>query len=113
MLHRCIVVRPTVVDLVDLDREARHDGLEVLHSGLLPARHEAVGKVGLGGAVAPLADSRRRPLEHIEVLCRLGQWRHTLDAARPGADEGDGLVGQAGERLVPTAAGVLIVPPLV
>ena len=74
-------------------------------------RFEPVGEVGIGGPVAPLADGRRRALEHVEVLGRLGQRRHALDAARPGADEGDDLVRQAGERLVRAAAGVLVVPP--
>ena len=110
MLNRCVVVRPPVVDLVDFDGAARHDRLEVLHPGLLPPRHEPVRKAGIRGAVAPLADGRRRPLEHIEVPCRLGQRRHTLNATRPGADESDGLVRQPRQRLVPTSTGVLVVP---
>ena len=111
MVDGGVVVRPPVVHLVDLDGPAQHDRLEVVHSGPLPARLEPVGEVGIGGPVAPLADGRRRALEHVEVLRRLGQRRHALDAARPGADEGDDLVRQAGEGLVRPAAGVLVVPP--
>ena len=91
-----VVVRPPVVDQVDLDGPAHHDRLEVVHPGPLPARLEPVGEVGIGGPVAALADGRRRALEHVDVLGRLGQRRHALDAARPGADEGDDLVRQAG-----------------
>jgi hypothetical protein len=73
-------------------------------------RFEPVGEVGVRGPVAPLADGRRCPLEHVEVLGRLGQRRHALDAARPGADEGHDLVREAGEGLTRTAARVAVVP---
>ena len=106
-----IVVRPPVVHQVDVDGPAHHDGLEVVHSGPLPARPEAIGEVRIGGTVAPLADGRRCALEHVEVLRRLGERRHALDAAGPGADECDDLVLQTGEGFVRTATGVPVVPP--
>ncbi len=105
------MVGPPVVDQVCLDGSAHDDRLEVVHPVPLPARLEPTVEVGIGGPVPPFADGRRRALEHVEVLRRLGQRRHALDAARAGADEGDDLVGQAGQRLVRAAAGVPIVPP--
>ena len=105
-----VVVRPPVVDQVAVDGPAQHDRLEVVHPGALPARLEPSGEVGIGGPVAPLADGRRRALEHVDVLRRLGQRREALDAGRPGAHEADDLVRQAGEGLVRAAAGVLVVP---
>ena len=92
LLDGGVVVGPPVVHQVGLDRPAHDDGLEVVHPVPLPAGLEPVGEVGIGGPVAPLADGRRRALEHVEVLGRLGQRRHALDAAGPGADEGHGLV---------------------
>ncbi len=71
---------------------------------------QSFGEGGIGGPVAPLADGRRRALEHVEMFGRLGQRRHALDAAGSGADEGDDLVVQAGEGLVRPATGVLVVP---
>ena len=111
MLDGGIVVRPTVVHQVGLDGPAHDDRLEVVHAGPLPARFEPFGKIGVGGPVPPLADGRRRALEHVHVLGRLGQRREALDATGPGADEGHGLVGQTGEGPVGAAPGVLVVPP--
>ena len=110
MLNGGVVVRPPVVHLVDLDGPAQHDRLEVVHPGPLPARLEPAGDFGIGGPVAPLADGRRRALEHVDVLRRLGQRRHALDAGRPRAEEADNLARQAREGLVRAAAGVLVVP---
>ena len=106
-----VVMRPSVVHLVDLGGAAHHDPLEVVHPGPLPAGLEPVGEAGIGGPVASLADGRRRALEHVEVLGRFDQRGHALDATRSGSDEGDDFVGQAGERLVRAAAGVAVVPP--
>ena len=62
--------------------------------------------------VAALADRRRRPLEHVDVLRRLRQRRQRLDAGRAHADEADDLVGELGEvRIARRATGVLVVPP--
>ena len=89
-----VVVRPAVVGLIHVDGPAQHDRLEVVHPGLLPAGLEPLGEVGVGRSVAPHADGRRRALEHVEVLGRLGQRRHALDAGRAGADERHDLVAQ-------------------
>src|ERR1700733_3781813 len=105
-----IIVRPPVVHLVDLDGTAHHDRLEVVHSGALPTRFEVLAEISFGGTVAPFAYGRGGALEHVQVLCRFGQRRHGLDAARPGAEKGDDLVLQAGERVVGPATGVLVVP---
>ena len=77
----------------------------------LPTRLEPLGEVGIGGPVAPFAHGRGRALEHVDVLRRLGQRRKTLDAARPGAHEGDNLACQSRERLVGSAPRVLVLPP--
>ena len=66
----------------------------------------------VGRAVVAHADCRRRALEHVHVLRRLGERRHALDRAAAGPDDADDLVGQLREaRVVGRAAGVLVVPP--
>jgi hypothetical protein len=106
-----VVVRPPVVDEVGLDGAPQHQGLEVVHAGLLPARLQTGREVGRGRPVAPLADGGRGPLEHDHVLGRVGQRGQALDARGAGADEADDLVAELGERLAGATAGDGVVPP--
>ena len=62
VVDRGVVVRPAVVDEVDVDRPAQHDRLEVVHPGLLPARLPAPSaKAGSVGRLprTPIADGVR------------------------------------------------------
>ena len=109
--HRGVVVGPPVVDEVLLDGLAQHHGLEVVPPGLLPARAQVVGEVGVGGPVAPHPDRRRRPLEHVHRLGVAPQRGDALDAGGPGADDGHRLVVELGHRFGGPAARVPVVPP--
>ncbi len=105
-----VVVRPPVVHLVHVHRDAQHHGLEVVHARPLPPCTEPARKVGLGGPVAALTDGGRRTLEHVDVLCGFGERRHALNPGRSSAQHGDDLVAETIERLVGAATGVVVVP---
>ena len=74
--------------------------------GLSEAAH-----AGIGRRVVALVDARRGALQHVELLGVLAEVRHRLDRGRAGAEDRDALVGELVEhRVVPLAAGVLVVP---
>ncbi len=104
------VMGPTVVGEVGPDRAAEHDGLEVVHPGLLPARLKCLNETRVGGPVASNPDGRRRALEHVDVFGRLRERRQALQPAGARPDQRDNLVTQIGHRLTRPAAGVGVIP---
>ena len=106
-----VVVGPAVVHQVDLDGPAQHDRLEVVHAVALPAGLEAAGKGGIGGPVAPLADGRRRAVEHVEVFAESARGGTHTGCRWPPYPRGRRPVPQSGQRLMGSPAGVSVVPP--
>ncbi len=71
---------------------------------------EALEPLDVGRAVAADTDRRRRALEDVELLGRLGQAGYGLHGGGTGADDADALVPQLLHRLARTAAGVASSP---
>ena len=99
VLDRSVVTCPAVIGEVGVDPSAQHDGLEVVHPCLLPAWLQTLRERRIGGAVPPDPDRRGGALEDVDVPGCLGERRKSLQSARPGADQGHGLVAEVGERL--------------
>ena len=103
-------VGPAVVDEILGLGDARHEGVEVLHPALLPARLERRRPLRVGRPVGAHVDRRRRALEDVQLLGAGAEVRHALHRGGARADDADALVGEPVEAAVGVAAGVVVVP---